>query len=100
MNYADVVLVLKSIADDTRLRIIELLSRGELCASQLLESFQISQPTLSYHMKILCDSGVVDGRRSGQLVYYTLKKETFLLLRDYLHTIMSVPPEFEHHPQL
>ncbi|MBC2723344.1 MAG: winged helix-turn-helix transcriptional regulator, partial [Desulfosporosinus sp.] len=58
-NYADYVSLFKAIADQTRLNIVELLSSGEMCACQLLDNFEITQPTLSYHMKILCDSGIV-----------------------------------------
>ena len=64
-SYAEYVLIFKAFADETRLKIIDLLSYGEMCACQLLENFNITQPTLSYHMKILCDSGIVNGRRDA-----------------------------------
>jgi len=69
--YAEYVPLFKAFADETRLKIIDLLTCGELCACQLLDNFNITQPTLSYHMKILCESGIVKGRRNGSWMYYS-----------------------------
>lgn len=69
-TYLEYIQIFKALADETRLRIVELLSEGERCACQLLENFNITQPTLSYHMKILCKSGIVVGRREGAWMYY------------------------------
>ena len=62
----------KALADPTRLEIIDLISCGELCACKILERFDVTQPTLSHHMKILCDSGLVYGRKKGKWTYYSL----------------------------
>lgn len=69
MNYA---LVFKALGDSTRLEIVQMLSDGEKCACKLLERFEITQPTLSHHMKILCDSELVVGRKDGKWTYYSL----------------------------
>lgn len=63
-------LVFKALGDETRLKIIEILSCGELCACDILESFDITQPTLSYHMKILTESGLVKSRKEGSWIRY------------------------------
>ena len=55
--------VFKAFCDENRIRILRLMLSGEKCACKLLEELSISQPTLSHHMKILCDSGVVVGRK-------------------------------------
>ena len=52
--------------------ILALLRSGEKCACKLLEELQIGQSTLSHHMKILCDAGVVQGRKEGKWVHYSL----------------------------
>ncbi len=70
-NAKEYVNVFKALSDETRLRIIEMLSCGELCACDILESFQITQPTLSYHMRILIDSGLVKGRKEGTWIRYS-----------------------------
>ncbi|MCI5648560.1 MAG: metalloregulator ArsR/SmtB family transcription factor [Fusicatenibacter sp.] len=49
-----------------------MLRSGEKCACKLLEELQISQSTLSHHMKILCDAGIVQGRKEGKWVHYSL----------------------------
>ncbi len=73
--YADYVLVIKAISDETRLKIIDMLSCGEMCACDILEGLSISQSTLSYHMKILSESALVNAVRDGSWMRYTLNKE-------------------------
>lgn len=75
-GYADYALLFKALSDETRLKIIDMLSCGELCACDILKFFQITQPTLSYHMKILTDCGIVEGTRQGAWMHYTLNHET------------------------
>lgn len=67
--------VFKAFCDENRLQILEMLRCGEKCACVLLEDLQISQSTLSHHMKILCDSGIVESRREGKWTYYTISEE-------------------------
>lgn len=69
--------IFKALADINRLHIIELLQGGELCACKLLNEVHVGQPTLSHHMKILCDSGLVSARKEGKWVYYSLNKNLF-----------------------
>lgn len=88
MNYTNTVMVLKAMADETRLKIIEMLCSGELCACKILENFNITQPTLSYHMKILCDSGIVEGRRDGAWMRYTINKEKFEEMQGILNSLI------------
>ncbi len=64
--------VLKALADETRLCILSLLRSREECGNQLLKELNISQPTLSHHMKILCDARLVQSRKEGRWIYYTL----------------------------
>lgn len=64
--------VFKAFCDENRIRILKLLKDGEKCACRLLEEMQITQPTLSHHMKILCDSGVVVGRKEGKWTHYSI----------------------------
>jgi ArsR family transcriptional regulator len=64
--------VFRAFTDEHRVRILQLLRGGEQCACVLLEGLNISQPTLSHHMKILCASGIVKSRRVGRWNYYTI----------------------------
>ena len=75
----------KALSDDTRLHIIKLLfSSGELCGCHILEHFKITQPTLSYHMKILTDNNIVIGKKNGPWTIYTLNRETIDTLIEFL----------------
>ena len=66
--------VFKALSDPNRLMIIEMLQSRERCACELLEDMNIAQSTLSHHMKILCDSGLVNSRPHGKWMYYALGK--------------------------
>ena len=72
MNEKEVALICKALSDDNRLKMVQLLSAGEMCGCKLLEAFPITQPTLSHHMKILCESGLVSGNRQGKWIHYRL----------------------------
>ncbi|MVM24108.1 As(III)-sensing metalloregulatory transcriptional repressor ArsR, partial [Staphylococcus aureus] len=65
MSYKELSTILKILSDPSRLEILDLLSCGELCACDLLEHFQFSQPTLSHHMKSLVDNELVTTRKDG-----------------------------------
>lgn len=67
--------VFKAFCDENRIKILQLLSDGEKCACKLLEEMNITQPTLSHHMKILCDSGIVESRKEGKWMYYSISKD-------------------------
>jgi ArsR family transcriptional regulator, arsenate/arsenite/antimonite-responsive transcriptional repressor len=89
LSYNDSVPVFKALADETRLQIIDMLSCGEMCACKILEKFKITQPTLSYLMKILKESGLVTGVRKGAWIRYSLnedKVESVKLFIDRLAT--------------
>lgn len=82
-NHADFAFLFKALADETRLKIIGLLSSGELCACDILKYFNITQPTLSYHMKILTDCGIVNAIRIGAWMHYTLNDDTIKRISEY-----------------
>ena len=84
MNERRTALIFKAFCDENRLQILELLRGGEKCACRLLEELSISQPTLSHHMKILCDSGIVLGRKEGKWMHYRISVEGVQLAREYL----------------
>ena len=74
-RHVDNARVFKAFCDENRLQILELLQTGEKCACVLLEDLKISQPTLSHHMKILCESGLVVGRKQGKWTHYSISSE-------------------------
>lgn len=76
MNIKERTRLFKAFCDENRLRIIDHLAQGEHCACDLLDQLQISQSTLSHHMMILTDSGIVSSRRSGKWTYYRLDESS------------------------
>ncbi|MGC6176969.1 ArsR/SmtB family transcription factor [Lacrimispora sp. 38-1] len=77
--------VFKAFCDEKRLMILELLRSGEKCACVLIDQMEIGQSALSYHMKILCDSGIVESRQEGKWTHYKISEqgsqEALLLLK-------------------
>jgi len=86
-NYAEYVPLIKALADETRLKIIDMLSCGELCACKILEPLSITQPTLSYHMKILTECGLVSARREGAWMHYSLCADRIAELTHYIDAL-------------
>lgn len=68
----DIVACFKALSDDTRYRIFMKLKSKEMCACDLLESFEITQPTLSFHMKKLLECGLVIGKKDGIWMRYRI----------------------------
>lgn len=79
----------KSMSDPNRLMIVDMLSYGTLCACKLLERLQITQPTLSHHMKILCDCGLVKARREGKWMHYSLNTEQIQKTKELFNDLFT-----------
>ena len=76
-QYDKLAKAFRALSDPKRVKIIDLLSRGELCACVLLECFEITQPTLSHDMRVLMEAELVKNRRDGKRVYYSLNWDFF-----------------------
>lgn len=74
-SYTENVAIFKALSDENRWKILEFLQGGEKCGCVLLNKLDISQSTLSHHMKILCDSGIVVGRKDGKWMHYSISPE-------------------------
>lgn len=81
--------IFKAFCDENRIRILQLLLDGEKCACKLLEAMNITQPTLSHHMKILVDSGIVSGRKEGKWMHYSISAEGIRKAQSYLSYLLS-----------
>ncbi|MGN0154550.1 MAG: ArsR/SmtB family transcription factor [Lachnospiraceae bacterium] len=89
MDNRKTAIMFKAFCDENRLQILQLLRDGEKCACRLLEEMQITQPTLSHHMKILCDSGVVTGRKEGKWMHYSISKQGLEDVMYFLEELMK-----------
>ena len=73
--YEERAKVFKALCDARRQRILELLHSGEKCACVLIDEMEMPQSSLSYHMKILCDSGIVASREEGKWTHYQISRQ-------------------------
>ena len=94
MNEHDAAGIFKALGDENRIRILKMLRSGEKCACKLLEELNISQPTLSHHMKTLCDVGIVTGRKEGKWTHYSICCDGVNHIRVLMKELLSV----EHIP--
>lgn len=88
-NYTKYTKVFKALGDPKRAMIIDMLSCGELCACMILEEFEMSQSTLSHHMKLLCECGLVRSRNEGKWTYYSLDAETITGTKQFFFDLTS-----------
>ena len=75
-QYTEIAKVFKALSDPKRVKIVDLLSCGEMCGCVLLKCFEITQPTLAHDMKVLTEAGIVTSRREGKKTIYALNQET------------------------
>lgn len=83
----DVALICKALSDSNRLKIVKMLSSGKKCGCKLLEAFEITQPTLSHHMKILEECGLVKGEKQGKWTHYSLCCETLKEFKAFIASL-------------
>ena len=88
MNSMDVALICKALGDSNRLEIMKMLSGGEKCGCKLLERFEITQPTLSHHMKILVECGLVNAWKDGKWQHFYLNCETLTHLKLFIDEVI------------
>lgn len=87
MREMDLALICKAFGDSNRLEIVNMLADGEKCACKILERFEITQPTLSHHMRILSACGVVKVRREGKWHHYSLNHEILIAFRTFIDSL-------------
>lgn len=90
MNERKMALIFKAFCDENRIRILKMLTSGEKCACKMLEELNVTQPTLSHHMKILCDSGVVVGCKEGKWMHYSISEEGSKVASGLLKELTSI----------
>ncbi len=94
-DYKQTADMFKAFCDESRLRIIQSLQSGEKCACTLLEEVPIAQSTLSHHMKILLDSGVVLSRKDGKWTYYSLSDDGCQKSKQLLKVILEKSDDYK-----
>lgn len=83
----DVASRFKALSDPARVRLLSLIAEsGEICGCDLEDPLGLSQPTVSHHLKVLAEAGLIHKERRGKWVYAHLREEGFNTLRDVLTT--------------
>ena len=85
--------IFRALADDNRLQILEMLMSGAKCGCELLDTLKIGQSTLSHHMHILCDAGLVDACKEGKWMHYSISQEGAKAAVDILSQLTNVQTE-------
>ena len=80
--------LLKALADPIRLQVVEALAGGERCVCELTAELALAQPRLSFHLKVLKDAGLLQGRQQGRWTYYRLRPEAINALRAWLDQLL------------
>ena len=88
-KYIEKAEMFKVLSDSNRLQIIDMLSCGEMCVCKILEEFDITQPTLSHHLKVLSDSGIVTSRKEANWIHYKLNDKKMKEITEFLQFISN-----------
>ena len=89
IDYAGNTAFFKALGDENRIKIMDMLSNGEICACEILLELDITQSTLSHHMKILCDCSLVIPRRAGKWTFYSLNKDKVKAMKSFINVITT-----------
>ncbi|RAK06637.1 ArsR family transcriptional regulator [Halanaerobium saccharolyticum] len=84
-----IVKLLKAIADENRLQIINLLSCESLCSCHFVNILEISQPNVSHHLKILKEARLIKASKRGRWIDYSLNEENIALIKNELNNILT-----------
>lgn len=85
MDNESLAAAFKALGDPTRLRIYQAIKdKDDICACKILEQMDITQPTLSHHVKQLCAAGLVSCRKDGRWMHYSANRETAAVLSDWI----------------
>ena len=88
LKYEEMSNIFKALADSNRIKIVDLLYKnGETCACHLLDEFNISQPTLSHHLKVLSDNGILLQRKEANWIHYRINDEKIAEIKEFFNNI-------------
>ena len=91
-RYEKMAKVFKALSDPKRVKIVDMLSCGDMCACLLLKCFEITQPTLAHDMKVLSEAGIVTSRREGKKTFYSLNRKNLQAMNTRLQALLEPDP--------
>ena len=89
-DFEDNYKIIKALSDVNRMLLVQTLTKGEMCACKILEKFNIKQPTLSHHMKILSECGLVVSRKEGKWMHYSLNTDRIEQFQNFISNLTSL----------
>ena len=89
INSAQFVGIMESLSDPIRINILELMMDGEICVCDIVKVTGLSQSKISYHIKILKDSGLISDRQEGRWVYYKLDLEVLSDIQNWIGNLIQ-----------
>ena len=95
-QYMKLAKAFKALSDPKRVKIVDMLSCGEMCGCVLLKCFEVTQPTLAHDMKVLTEAGVVTSRREGKRTLYSLNMKTLEDIRKHIDEIQRNNADKSH----
>ncbi len=87
------LIVFKALSDETRLRILKLLEKGELCVCDIVAALDMIQPKVSFHLGVLKEGGLIKDRRQGKWIHYSINDSDLFRRFLLLSTLERVSPE-------
>ena len=85
--------IFKALSDETRLRVIKLLEKGELCVCDIFTALDMSQPKVSFHLNVLKEAGLLKDRKQGRWTHYRLDETDFFRRFLLLSVLEKIPEE-------
>ena len=95
-QYVRMAKVFRALSDPKRVKIVDMLSCGEMCGCVLLKCFEVTQPTLAHDMKVLTEAGIVTSRREGKRTLYSLNMKTLENIRKHIDEIQRNNADKSH----
>ena len=99
-RYTKMAKVFQALSDPKRVKIVDLLSCGEMCGCVLLKCFEITQPTLAHDMKVLTEAGITLSRREGKKTMYSLNWTELRRINGVIQKIISQEPAEKEKPEV
>ncbi|MBZ4655168.1 MAG: winged helix-turn-helix transcriptional regulator [Peptococcaceae bacterium] len=80
--------IFKALSDQNRFKILQMVARQEMCVCDLTEAFRLTQPTISHHLKVLAEAGLITVEKRGKWCFYTLNQQSIRNLHDLLDKVL------------
>jgi len=88
-DYRKTAHIFKALADENRLKILDMLAAGSLCSCRMVPKLDISQPTLSHHLKVLHQAGLIDYQKCGKQINYRIRHEAMDIIQQFLNNVQN-----------